>query len=496
MHKFYIFAAALIFIISACSDKSRTAADADSQISLSEIHKQAVISSVQSEIPNEHKYQRIIMELELDPEMKHYTVKQKIYYTNNYDHPLDEIYFRTHMGTDPGIFDLHSYHVSGHKTALINVNSQNYFLIEFSAQIAPGVQVEIMLNYSVTIPAEKPKNSRLFAFYDNSLMFDYFYPSLMVYGRKGWDLSEALPYGDLTYNEAALFEVTVSRPEDFLYASTGTVTGSEKSFESDIVIDRIVTGPVRSFFLAGGFDWIKYSVRSGETEISVFGSSDLAGKIENSLTVVKQAFETMSSVLTVYPYTEFDVVFIPAGWSAMEYPGIIAVGENYLNNFPPEYKTLSFRNAEFILVHELVHQWFFNIVGNDQINDPWLDESFTQYMVKYYFQIVYGPEKAEEYVKFLKKTAADTVGKDIPVNLSVGGYKNSSEYTRAVYGKAPLFFHSLKQKAGTSKFLEFVKWYLDKHSWQIVDTEHFMSDLDEFFGENTIDGFMSYFEFE
>ena len=34
-----------------------------------------------------------------------------------------------------------------------------------------------------------------------------------------------------------------------------------------------------------------------------------------------------------------------------------------------------------LLLHEIVHQWFYSLVGNDQIDDPWLDEAFATYLI-------------------------------------------------------------------------------------------------------------------
>ncbi len=28
---------------------------------------------------------------------------------------------------------------------------------------------------------------------------------------------------------------------------------------------------------------------------------------------------------------------------------------------------------EWIVVHEVLHQWWYSLVGNDQVNEPWLD---------------------------------------------------------------------------------------------------------------------------
>lgn len=484
----------LILLLFSCSAGGQSeSGNVTNEKNPAEIHMTALAGPESAETFESRNYQRIILDIELDSDISRYSVFQKVYFTNNYDHPLDELCFRTFMGICSGDFQLNSYNVSGMMTKLLNNYTHNFLCIEFPEPLEPGRQIEITLNYSVSVPEKKPAGSRLFAFYKNSLMFDYFYPSLMVYGSGGWDLSNALSYGDLVYNEASLFEVSLKHPEDFLYASTGTVTSTAKDPDSGTETDMIVTGPARSFFLAGGSGWVRYTAMAGETRINVCGRKEYSDRIEKTLPLASKILNTLSSVMTAYPYSEFDVAFVPAGWSAMEYPGIIAIGEYYLDNLPPEYKAVSFRNAELIMAHESVHQWFFNIVGNDQINEAWLDEAFAQYMVKYYYDQVYGPDRALEYLEFLERTAADTLERDIPVNLPASGYRNGSEYTKAVYGKAPLLFYKLEQKAGKARFLEFVKWYQNRHRWRIVKTGQFLDDVDQFFGYNTSEGLSDYF---
>ena len=67
-----------------------------------------------------------------------------------------------------------------------------------------------------------------------------------------------------------------------------------------------------------------------------------------------------------YGATELDLV---------EGPGRIAHG-----GIAMEYPELVLTTSEpFAVAHEVAHQWFWGIVGNDQWRDPWLDESTANY---------------------------------------------------------------------------------------------------------------------
>jgi aminopeptidase N len=57
-----------------------------------------------------------------------------------------------------------------------------------------------------------------------------------------------------------------------------------------------------------------------------------------------------------------DVVLVPFRYGGMEYPELVFA-------YP----------SEVAVVHEIAHQWWYGLVGDDQYHEPWLDESFATY---------------------------------------------------------------------------------------------------------------------
>jgi len=66
-----------------------------------------------------------------------------------------------------------------------------------------------------------------------------------------------------------------------------------------------------------------------------------------------------------FPYPDLAVAMLPGMAGGIEFPGAIMLGP--LAGHPA---TLS---------HEVAHEWFYGLVGNDQARDPWLDEAFATY---------------------------------------------------------------------------------------------------------------------
>lgn len=55
----------------------------------------------------------------------------------------------------------------------------------------------------------------------------------------------------------------------------------------------------------------------------------------------------------------------------MEYPSLVFIEEEFFNTAD--------NMGAAVVAHETAHQWFYGIVGNDEVREAWLDESLTDY---------------------------------------------------------------------------------------------------------------------
>jgi aminopeptidase N len=125
-----------------------------------------------------------------------------------------------------------------------------------------------------------------------------------------------------------------------------------------------------------------------------------------------------------------------------------------------------------------------------QLDDPWLDESLTQFATLQYYADEYGPQGEEGFRSSLEGRW-DSVGRaDIPIGLPVAEY-SGLEYGAIVYGRGPLFFVALRERMGTETFDAFLREYTETLSWgiatpeflQSLAEEHCACELDDIFNE-------------
>ncbi|MGW8319698.1 MAG: M1 family aminopeptidase, partial [Candidatus Promineifilaceae bacterium] len=132
----------------------------------------------------------------------------------------------------------------------------------------------------------------------------------------------------------------------------------------------------------------------------------------------------------------------------------------------------------------------YNVVGNDQINEPWLDESLTQYVTYLYFVDEYGRAGAAPFEQSFY-ARWDRVGRaDIPIGLPAGDYEDAA-YSGIIYGRGPLFFEALANQMGQETFSAFLRDYYEQNKWGITTGEelkalaeaHCACDLSPLFAE-------------
>ena len=82
------------------------------------------------------------------------------------------------------------------------------------------------------------------------------------------------------------------------------------------------------------------------------------------------AFAALEARVGPYGYPTFDVVE-SAGGAGMESPGLIWIPGN-----------TAAVNLRYIVAHETAHQWFYGIVGNDQVREPFTDEATTDFVAR------------------------------------------------------------------------------------------------------------------
>jgi hypothetical protein len=397
--------------------------------------------------------------------------REEIRYTNQEDEPLGEVYLRLFPNIAGGAAKISKVKIDDLDLEPIYEFQDSAILVPLPEALQPGEQMVIQMDFDVEMPQEVGESRGLFGYFDGALILDEFYPVIPVYDDEGWNVEGPLPHGDVTYFDASFYLVRVIAPENLVIVATGVQV--EREFDGDDQILTFAAGPARDFYLVASEHYTVISERVGETTFNSYTFPGREEGAELALQFAVNGLQGFGERFGSYPYTEFDVVGAPMKPLGMEYPGVMAVS---LELYGPEtIATDSSSQAllEVVVAHEAAHQWFYNMVGNDQIDEPWLDEALAQYATGLYQADVHGEHVAQKYRDGFWYGFWDSVKRaEIPVGLSAKDY-TEDEFAPIVYGRGPIFVATLAEEMGHETFDEFLRDYVASQRWGIGTGDSF-----------------------
>lgn len=396
--------------------------------------------------------------------------REEVCYTNQENESLNEIYFRLFPNIAGGSATVSGVKVDGQDVEPVYELLESALRVSLERPLQPGEHVVIQMDFTVDVAQQMGGTYGLFGYFNEVLVLDEFYPVIPVYDDEKWNVEIPPSHGDVTYFDISFYVVRVSAPDTLKIAASGIEIARAHEGGTQVVV--IAAGPARDFYLTASDNFIVVSTQIGETTVNSYAFPERKERAELALKVAVNAIERFNARFGVYPYTEFDVVSTPMQARGMEYPGIVTISQEL---YDPNAVVSGFPSRvmlESILAHETAHQWFYNVVGNDQIDEPWLDEAVVQYATWLYYMDVYGKASAEEYCYSWKYLWGLVNMADIPIGLPSGAY-TTDEYAPIVYGRGPLFITALADVMGQESFDEFLQDYYESHKWGIGTTDAF-----------------------
>lgn len=454
------------------------------------------------------------IEAELNVEEKVLTAVEEINYYNNDKIEMKELYFHVYpnafrtketapflfddfenaykRGFEPGygeIISVSKREENGEKLLKYSLSGEGETIlkVELDSLLKPYERVNIKIEFMLKIP---PAGER-FGYGENSFNLGNWYPIAAVYDDKdGWNLDKYYAIGDPFYSDAADYRVSIKTPEEYVVAASGQLV--EEIKEDDGMVKRTYEGrALRDFAIVANnnFDVLEEEI-DGIKVMSYYYKEDRE-RGEEALEYGVKAIKLFSKLYGNYPYPTYSVVQteFPSG---MEYPALVYISDKY---YKPNYSS---DPLLITIVHETAHQWFYGIVGNDQIDEPWLDEAFAAFSETLYIELTYGKKIAEDYYN---RSVTNSVEAALSSEIIDGGlvkslseFKNWDDYGPTAYDRGAQMLNELRQKLGEDTFLEIVRTYVDRYKFRIATTEDFINVCQEVSGKDLKEFFKPWFD--
>ena len=329
-------------------------------------------------------------------------------------------------------------------------------------------------NIFISFNVKLPNINHRFGYGENVCNVGNFYPILCVYENGEFSVEPYSQNGDPFYSDMSNYYVEITYPSNFVLASTGNILKNE-----DIALNRtsyITAQNVRDFAFCISQNFKVATDTVDKTQINYFYYNDQ--NPETSLKTCTDALKTFNKLFGKYPYKQLSVCETNFVYGGMEYPNLVYISDDIAN----------YEDYINTIVHEIAHQWWYGLVGNNEFEYGWLDEGLTEYSTVLFYEN--NPEyniTRESVVKtslnsylLFEQVYSDVFGNvDSTMNRKLNEYNTEPEYVYIAYVKGLLMMNDIRDLIGYDNFVKSLKYYFKNYSGKNATPEDFISSFEK-----------------
>ncbi|MEP7360786.1 MAG: hypothetical protein ABI744_04325 [Chloroflexota bacterium] len=359
--------------------------------------------------------------------------------TNTTDDPVDALTFNF-IPAKIGHLALREVRVDD-EGATAQVDDAN-LIVNLPVALDPGNQASVVIVYDASFNTNGRKKKWLFSEVSNVVTAYRWIPWLTK--RHSWTTPN---FGEPYVTQTAS-DVTVTLTSDragVRYATTGQqteVNGASQTF---------VAHNVRDFNFSAS---PKYKYTTFDHNGATFGIYTLSLSASTLGSLARTAFDTFSDKVGNYPHETLNIAEIPVG-GGMESPGMVWIPSN----------ATSAARKRYLVTHEIAHQWFYGVVGNDQATDPFADEALAEFLTR-------------TLIGFRNSKCRNT-------NLDGSVYDYSSKcYYEVIYVQGADYLDDYRDRVGSDEFWAGLRDYYDQYKFGLGGNLDLLQALDGEAGSN------------
>ncbi|MFF5518119.1 aminopeptidase N [Streptomyces coeruleorubidus] len=188
-----------------------------------------------------------------------------------------------------------------------------------------------------------------------------------------------------------------------------------------------------------------------------------------------------------YPFGKYDQAFVPEyNLGAMENPGLVTFREEFI--FRGKVTQASYEGRANVVLHEMAHMWFGDLVTMEWWDDLWLKESFADFMGE--FSLVGATRFVNGWVTFANRRKswayrADQLPSTHPITADIRDLQDAKlNFDGITYAKGASVLKQLVAYVGQDAFLEGARRYFKRHAYGNTRLGDLLSVLEETSGRD------------
>ena len=409
------------------------------------------------------------VQAQVDYAAKQVTVQQQIVYVNATDAPLETVVLNVEPNRWLNVFTLQALTVNGGTDGFYDLTGRRLEVLP-AQPLQPDCTLTLELDFSLDMPeiiGGREAFRGYFGQTSRQINLGHWLPTVVPRVDGEWLHHEVVTIGEQIVLDPADWTVTfelVNATDETIVAAPGELVEQD----GDMWTYQHTNGREFGASISHTFRQSTATAANG-VPVDVYSFPDAivphpeSGEwIDSGQYAARVTAESVALYAEKFgPYPHERMVIVQGDFpDGMEFSGFAFVSTDWFTGFTGDPKSY----LMLITVHEVAHQWWYDLVGNDQAYDPWLDEALATYSEYIYIEEYY-PELTDWWWWF----RVNRLNPDGRVSSSVYDFDRIRPYINAVYLRGVLMLDDVRTTLGDEAFYAWLRRYAETNAGHIAD---------------------------
>ena len=388
-------------------------------------------------------------------------VSQQINYLNKSAKALNEVLLMIPPKAFPAVYN--QIELEGEQIASFSEDGIRT-TINLRQALMPGENLQIKISYTLNLP----QREGTFGFTQRQTNLSNWYPFIPPLDNDNDWISHDpfvdannMVVGEYIVNEIADFSVTlelIGNVSNLKIASGAVPIPLEVGTRYELKNARAIAFSISDqFFLE--------ELQHNGVLIQAYVFSNQKQNAKAMTEIAAQSLDLFSELFGTYQRDH--IALVSADFlHNMEMDGMVLLSHKIIDF----YDDTPLNNLTILIPHELSHQWFYSLVGNNQALEPWLDEAIATYSESLYYER-YHPE----YLQWWWDNRIYAHEHSGYVNNSIYQSGSYASYRGSVYLNGAIYLQQLSDLLGKETFLNDIKAYVQENQFKITSSDEFFN---------------------
>ena len=362
------------------------------------------------------------------------------------------------------------------------------------APLQPGQTLTVELLCEVKLPNKQGR----WGYYEGVSYLTNGLPLLAICDDTGWRPMPFVPWAQPWFNEASVFNATITVQESEKVACSAVIKSETKFADGQ---KRVECEPFvgRDFAVLSS---ARYKEFTGNTKLpdgrtvalKCLAFAEHEFYATEILKIVGEAIPIYSQWFGAFPYPQFTIAESYFGWNGNECAGLIMIDDRVFG-----MPHLARGYVEYLVSHETCHQWWYNMIGTNGYSESFMDEGAATYFthrmldgkngknnpfMKWPGGMEWLPNINRENYRYGSMYHAIRNGEMTPAAQDLPQYKHLFGLFTGAYDRGSKVFGMIEDRLGEAAFLDFISGIAKKYSWRILTVAQFRAELEAYTGRD------------